>query len=83
MYVICYTFLQGEAQCHSAEYVADAVKDVMSPLSPLAAGPGGETKSAADSLLPIIQSQRERFRLRAQELEAVSQRKTEIKKINK
>ena len=28
--------------------------------------------SAADSLLPIVQSQRERFRLRAQELEAVS-----------
>lgn len=28
-------------------------------------------QSAADSLLPIVQSQRERFRLRAQELEAV------------
>ena len=31
-------------------------------------------KSAADSLLPIVQSQRERFRVRAQELEAVSYR---------
>ncbi|XP_021374766.1 protein CASP-like [Mizuhopecten yessoensis] len=29
-------------------------------------------KSAADSLLPIVQSQRERYRLRAQELEAHS-----------
>ena len=29
-------------------------------------------KTAADSLLPIIQSQRERYRIRAQELEAVS-----------
>ena len=28
-------------------------------------------KSAADSLLPIVQSQRERYRVRAQELEAV------------
>ena len=28
--------------------------------------------SAADSLLPIVQSQRERFRVRAQDLEAVS-----------
>ena len=28
-------------------------------------------KSAADALLPIVQSQRERFRSRAQELEAV------------
>ena len=28
-------------------------------------------KTAADSLLPIVQSQRERFRMRAQELETV------------
>ena len=28
-------------------------------------------KTAADSLLPIVQSQRERFRVRAQELETV------------
>ena len=28
-------------------------------------------KTAADSLLPIVQSQRERFRMRATELEAV------------
>ncbi len=31
-----------------------------------------EMKCVADSLLPIVQSQRERFRIRAQELEAVS-----------
>ena len=39
-------------------------------------GLGSESsgKSAADSLLPIVQSQRERYRLRAQELEAVSYR---------
>ena len=37
---------------------------VMTPMDPV--------KSAADSLLPIVQSQRERFRMRAQELEAVS-----------
>ena len=30
------------------------------------------SRSAADSLLPIVQSQRERYRVRAQELEAVS-----------
>ena len=34
-----------------------------------------DLKSAADSLLPIVQSQRERFRMRAQELEAVSYQK--------
>lgn len=56
---------EGEAQSQHAEYVADAVKEVMH-VTP----GGGEMKSAADSLLPIIQSQRERFRLRAQELEA-------------
>ena len=28
-------------------------------------------KAAVDSILPIVQSQRERYRLRAQELEAV------------
>ncbi|PVD31494.1 hypothetical protein C0Q70_06906 [Pomacea canaliculata] len=48
----------------ASELVADIVRDVM-PSS------GGDvTKSAADSLLPIVQSQRERYRLRAQELEA-------------
>ena len=30
-----------------------------------------QSQSAADSLLPIVQSQRERFRSRVQELEAV------------
>ena len=33
--------------------------------------PADNAKTVSDSLLPIIQSQRERFRLRAQELEAV------------
>merc|ERR1712150_137910 len=60
---------EGEAQSQSAELVADAVKN-------LANTPASTTltddklKSAADSLLPIVQSQRERFRVRAQELEA-------------
>lgn len=63
----CFFYTKGEAQSQHAEYVADAVKEVMH-VTP----GGGEMKSAADSLLPIIQSQRERFRLRAQELEAVS-----------
>ena len=35
-------------------------------------------KSAADSLLPIVQSQRERFRVRAQELETVRKLRLEI-----
>ena len=34
--------------------------------------PVSSAASAADSLLPIVQSQRERFRVRAQELETVS-----------
>lgn len=48
---------------------------IISIIIHVAVGPNGESvpalKSAADSLLPIVQSQRERFRLRAQELEAV------------
>lgn len=59
---------EGEAgtpsQC--AEFVADAVKD----LTQATATPTDSLKSAADALLPIVQSQRERFRTRAQELEA-------------
>lgn len=50
-----------------ADVVADVVKDVIAPVS-IQIDP--TNKSAADSLLPIIQSQRERYRLRAQELEA-------------
>jgi homeobox protein cut-like len=48
------------------EAMANMVKDVTQ--FSLTSGDFG--KSAADSLLPIIQSQRERYRLRAQELEA-------------
>ena len=40
------------------------IASVMTPVSSAA--------SASDSLLPIVQSQRERFRVRAQELETVS-----------
>ncbi|XP_013416522.1 protein CASP isoform X8 [Lingula anatina] len=56
---------EGEPSQHSnIEAVAEAVKDsFIDTANPALAG-------AADSLLPIIQSQRERFRLRAQELEA-------------
>ncbi|XP_074640657.1 protein CASP-like [Tubulanus polymorphus] len=59
--------MQGEpssqSSSHTAEFVADAIKDVTAPL-------GQEGKHASDSILPIVQSQRERFRVRAQELEA-------------
>lgn len=51
-----------------AEMVAEVVKDVAAPVA-ITVDPANN--SAADSLLPIIQSQRERYRLRAQELEAV------------
>lgn len=50
-----------------AEMVAEVVKDVAAPVA-ITIDPA--SKTAADSLLPIIQSQRERYRLRAQELEA-------------
>ncbi|CAH1800970.1 unnamed protein product, partial [Owenia fusiformis] len=57
---------EGEAgpPSETAEYVANAVKE-MSPASPTS-----DSKMAVNSLLPIVQSQRERFRVRAQELEA-------------
>ncbi|KAK3766812.1 hypothetical protein RRG08_056895 [Elysia crispata] len=60
----------GPADANS-EAMANIVKEV-APVSPsLAPGEhGAGSKSAADSLLPIVQSQRERYRLRAQELEA-------------
>ena len=57
--------LQGEPS-QSSELVAEAVKDSETP----AADPG--KVAAADSLLPIMHGQRERYRQRAQELETVS-----------
>ncbi|XP_060594752.1 protein CASP-like [Ruditapes philippinarum] len=53
-----------------AEMVASAVKEVTTSAAPPQSPDG--SKSAADSLLPIVQSQRERYRVRAQELEAVN-----------
>ena len=59
----------------TAELVADVVKDMtVSQSQPAVMCHVDSVKSAVDSLLPIVQSQRERFRLRAQELEAVSDR---------
>jgi len=57
---------EGEPSPGSAEMVAVAVKD----MSVEKAVVSMDMLSATDSLLPIVQSQRERFRLRAQELEA-------------
>ncbi|KAK0054927.1 protein CASP [Biomphalaria pfeifferi] len=54
----------GPTDPHS-EAVANIVNEVTSQTSST-----DYNKSAADSLLPIVQSQRERYRLRAQELEA-------------
>ena len=67
---------------HSAQVLASLVSpDSLSTLSPSSvpttpgatsqAATGGSGGSAADSLLPIIQSQRDRFRQRVTELEAV------------
>lgn len=58
---------EGEAGpgFHHAEFVADAVKDITQ-----SSANTDPSKSPADTLLPIVQSQRERFRSRAQELEA-------------
>ncbi|KAL8587966.1 hypothetical protein ACOMHN_058485 [Nucella lapillus] len=50
----------------STELVADIVRDVM-PTGGVA-NEGG-SQSAAESLLPIVQSQRERYRIRSQQLE--------------
>ncbi|KAL5016637.1 hypothetical protein ScPMuIL_006226 [Solemya velum] len=60
---------EGEAVPHQtseAEHLAEAVTTIM----PLSSQNDPSSKSAAGSLLPIIQSQRERYRIRAQELEA-------------
>lgn len=55
--------LKGEPS-QSSELVAEAVKDTQFVDT--------EKTAAADSLLPIMQGQRERYRQRAQELETVS-----------
>ncbi|XP_069134221.1 protein CASP-like [Argopecten irradians] len=63
---------EGQPVSHSSgegEVMAEVVKDVSQHvIVPMETG----GQSAADSLLPIVQSQRERYRLRAQELEAHS-----------
>ncbi|GFO29669.1 protein casp [Plakobranchus ocellatus] len=53
----------------NAEAMANIVKE-MAPVTSHSTSADHGSKSAADSLLPIVQSQRERYRLRAQELEA-------------
>ncbi|XP_064619631.1 protein CASP-like [Lineus longissimus] len=58
---------EGEPSTNpSSEIMADALKEVTIATST----PDSKSNSAAGSLLPIVQSQRERFRVRAQELEA-------------
>ncbi|KAK2184135.1 hypothetical protein NP493_282g02029 [Ridgeia piscesae] len=60
---------EGEAvSSQNAEFVAEALKDVTPETA--STQMQGSSKSAADSLLPIVISQRERFRMRAQEMEA-------------
>jgi homeobox protein cut-like len=56
--------ISSSTATHSVEFVTSIVKDVsQTAIDPMM------MKNAADSLLPIVQSQRERFRQRAQELE--------------
>ncbi|XP_022109689.1 protein CASP-like isoform X2 [Acanthaster planci] len=59
---------EGEATPSSTEagFAAEAVRETV----PLGKGLSDSTHGAAESLLPIVSSQRERFRLRNQELEA-------------
>ncbi|KAL4224421.1 Protein CASP [Mactra antiquata] len=59
-----------ESVTAGAEMVAEAVKEVTSSVTSAQSSSSDGSKSAADSLLPIVQSQRERYRVRAQELEA-------------
>ena len=63
-------YFQGQATPSNteAEIVAEAVKDTTLAVKQSSSADTG----AAESLLPIVSSQRERFRLRNQELEAVS-----------
>jgi len=63
---------EGEGQPSSSELVAEAVRDTMGPpVAPVrppscaSVDPG----AASDTILPIVTAQRERFRLRIQELE--------------
>ncbi|XP_043245082.1 protein CASP-like [Amphibalanus amphitrite] len=63
---------EGEGMPSSSELVAEAVRDTMEPMPTPARPPsvlGGDPGSAADTILPIVTAQRERFRLRIQELE--------------
>ena len=68
---VCY--LQGvESGPPPQSAEALAVADALSGANVTGKATSSEVQSAAESLLPIVQSQRERFRLRAEELEAVS-----------
>ena len=62
--------VEGQATSSSAEFMFEALRDVQGE------GPKSNLTSAvvggADSLLPIVSSQRERFKQRNMELEAVS-----------
>lgn len=58
---------QGQATPSSAEILSEALRDVQ-----VGAKGQGEFPSGAESLLPIVSSQRERFKLRNMELETVS-----------
>ncbi|XP_062592196.1 protein CASP-like [Saccostrea cucullata] len=67
------SMFRGEAEGETvtgSQGEAGAVAEVFKDVIPSVATPGD--KSAVDSILPIVQSQRERYRLRAQELEAHS-----------
>jgi homeobox protein cut-like len=66
---------EGEAVINNAQnndFVASFVKDSDNQPAMLRPIDAEALKSAADSLLPIVQSQRERYRVRAQELEMVT-----------
>jgi homeobox protein cut-like len=66
---------EGEAVINNAQnndFVASFVKDSDNQPAMLRPIDAEALKSAADSLLPIVQSQRERYRVRAQELETVT-----------
>ena len=58
-----------DATPSSAEILSEAIKDIRVPQERKSVG----EMTGADSLLPIVSSQRERFKQRNIELEAVSQ----------
>ncbi|XP_012942606.1 protein CASP [Aplysia californica] len=60
----------AEGEPGPADPNTEAMASIVKEMAPVYLTSGD--KSAADSLLPIVQSQRERYRLRAQELEAQS-----------